>query len=679
MAGPNPSFGKLENLEQAASLILQGEKEQARELIRTALQYHPRDVRGWELLTEVCENQAELSYALERLLILRPDHPWAAQRLAQLEKAPAPPQESATPEPQRKKRRPLAYLFAGVVVLLLALAGFFALRGTQPTPTPAAAALRATQEIACQDLITRAMDASGTSCDRLGPNGVCYGNLTLKAVTFGQQTAPFAAPGDQMPIADLRSLSASPLNTESGEWGVAIFRMLANLPRSLPGEMVTLFVFGNTALNKDGPSMESFYFHSELGRIVCDQVPFDGIVINMPEGAGIRMQVNGTDLILVGNASLRAETGENLTVTMYSGSATVTSMNQSQTFGAGSSVQVPLGGADGLTASGPPSAPTPLSAAELAVACSLTGQYCDAQSIEALNPTQAAQIMADAMVFLATPANARTATVQAATLQVIQAAVPGLAPSATPLPSPTRQPTATRTPRSTPTRPPATPTKITPSPTAVPTRRFIPAPTRTPTDVPEPDPTDTPIPPPPTATQTASTTPTPTWTASPTSTATSTPTPPPTATSTATSTPTSTLPATPSLVPSPTAPSCSAYTISSATFSAADNTVSLTLNNNSPTAIILDQVVITWPDAYSTNHPSGTMGNANLGNPVVSSSGGISEACWGCSGSTSQNNTLAANSSAAITFSFASPIAGVTPSGDVAIVLRNGCSGSTTY
>jgi len=85
---------------------------------------------------------------------------------------------------------------------------------------------------------------------------------------------------------------------------------MANLPRSLPGETVTLMLFGNTTLDNQSNNLEAFYFSSQLGQVVCDKVPFDGLKIDVPEGSGVQFKINGTELTLMGNASLKANKGE---------------------------------------------------------------------------------------------------------------------------------------------------------------------------------------------------------------------------------------------------------------------------------------------------------------------------------------------------------------------------------
>ncbi len=282
------------------------------------------------------------------------------------------------------------------VILCLALVGLALFRAgylpaisslTKSTATP----VTASEELNCQNLIHQAILVSGNNCDHIGANKVCYGNNTIQADLIPDANKPFTNIGDVVDIEQLQSLSMAPLNLQKNEWGIAIFNIIANLPRSLPGEMVKMVVFGNTTIgNNDITDVQSFFFSSELGQIVCNKIPFDGIMITMRDGTGVRLMINSSELILMGNASLQAVKNETMDVTLYSGTASITANNQTQYFVAGQKVQVPLGGANGTDAIGVPSVPTTFSNQEAVLACSLLSTFCSsATSIPTVNAQNA--------------------------------------------------------------------------------------------------------------------------------------------------------------------------------------------------------------------------------------------------------------------------------------------------
>ena len=476
----SPNYPSAEKIRQAVGFIRAGQKEQARLILREILLNDSNNLTVWELLSRATINKTELVYCLKHILNIQPDHAWARRELDQLEPpippADTPKQDSKSPEdgkanlrdelglsspttqaplpvspapqsspplkePPKKKRRnlPLVLYISGALgVLCVALWGYYllVLLGSQrmnssQRMTQTADAL---QQANCQVLIDEAMQAAGTSCDKLGGNSVCYGNFTIQSKLVPGSTDPFSQRGDIINIRELLQLSASPLNISNHQWGIAIFKVMANLPRSLPGETVTLMVFGNTTLDNQSPSLETFYFSSQLGQVVCDKVPFDGITIDTPEGSGETFRINGTELTLMGNASLTANPGGNMNVSLYSGSGKIVANGQEQYFGAGQRVSVQLGGDNGMQAIGGPSAPVALSQAEMQIACTMYGKYCSAAEI---TPVSVEQAQANIQSGLG-PTPSITATAS-------------LRPSASTTPAPTLTPTLTLTRTSTPT------------------------------------------------------------------------------------------------------------------------------------------------------------------------------------------------------------------------------------
>lgn len=474
----NPYGPEESNLHKAAEFIRAGQKDEARRLLRGVLSADGNNLTAWELLVHAAHNVEEEAFCLRRILSLRPDHPWARQRLtarmaaSRLEQAapggmaPAPgsaPRRPAVSSPRtnRRQREQQSWLiftislFAvlSVGLLVVGIARSNHLLGGQGN---------------CQVLIDRAMQAAENSCSQIGANKVCYGNLTVSAELVPDTPQRFSDRGDVVDVDQLRRLSASPLDLEQEVWGIAIFKVLANLPRSLPGETVTILVFGNTTLDNQSPNLDSFYFFSEFGRIVCDEVPFDGLMITMPDGAGISFIVNNTELMLMGNASLKAARNGAMDVSLFDGAGRITSNGQEQYFGAGQRVSVPLGGPDGKDAIGPPSAPQPLSPEEMEMACTLTGQFCSPDEILPV-PEDEAQSLIDSELGITptvtrTPAITNTPTVTRTTTNTpTRTASP--TPTRTPTPSPTQIGAATSTRSQTPSRT-ATNTGQPPAPTA---------------------------------------------------------------------------------------------------------------------------------------------------------------------------------------------------------------------
>lgn len=101
-----------------------------------------------------------------------------------------------------------------------------------------------TQDDACPALVQSALETVSTSCEDTGRNQVCYGNVFLSAST--SDDAPditFSSPGDLADVIYIDTLQLSVLNTPD-EWGIALMKIQANLPDTIPGQNVTMLLFG---------------------------------------------------------------------------------------------------------------------------------------------------------------------------------------------------------------------------------------------------------------------------------------------------------------------------------------------------------------------------------------------------------------------------------------------------
>ncbi|HET9909001.1 MAG TPA: hypothetical protein VFQ23_20290, partial [Anaerolineales bacterium] len=367
----------------------------------------------------------------------------------------------------------LSFLCAGVLGLALYLSGY----NPFLFPSSLTATALAQRNASCQVLIDKAIQSSSGFCGQTGSNNVCYGNTTIQAELAPGVTQRFSERGDILPVGDLRRLTAAPLNLQTEEWGIAVFKVIANLPRSLPGETVTMVVFGNTTIDKQSGGLESFYFFSELGQIACEAVPSDGLMLTSPDGGGLRINVNGTELTLKGDANLKAVKNGEMEVSLFRGSGRIVSNGQEQYFGAGQQVSVDLGGENGVQSVSGPSAPEPLTQDELNTACSLTGQYCSQSQITPVSEAEAQGQLQAEITFTPTSPPTQTATIRPSPT-LFSTFTSFVLPSWTPSPGP---PTLTRTPARTPTRT-LTPTRTrtrTATPSRTPTRTNTPTQTLT--------------------------------------------------------------------------------------------------------------------------------------------------------------------------------------------------------
>ena len=214
----------------------------------------------------------------------------------------------------------------------------------------------------CSALVQTALDSVADFCDETGRNQVCYGNVQLDATVVDD--APdfsFEAPGDLADVALIESLQLSVLRSPD-EWGIALMKIQANLPDTVPGQNVTMLLFGDVVIENQADEMEdeeafgpmqAFVFRSGVGELACDEAPQDGILIQTPTGAGtVTLDVNNVRIELGSTAFLNAVPDGLLTITMLEGEATITAEGVTIIVPAGLRAEIPLD-ADGLASGAP--------------------------------------------------------------------------------------------------------------------------------------------------------------------------------------------------------------------------------------------------------------------------------------------------------------------------------------
>lgn len=110
----------------------------------------------------------------------------------------------------------------------------------------------------CPAAVQAAIQAVGDLCATTGLNQACYGNLSLSAEPRPDVTSfVFDKPGDRARLANLQALQLKPFDVTNNEWGVALLRVQANIPDTLPGQNVSFLLFGDVTLENRAPSTPS--------------------------------------------------------------------------------------------------------------------------------------------------------------------------------------------------------------------------------------------------------------------------------------------------------------------------------------------------------------------------------------------------------------------------------------
>jgi hypothetical protein len=229
------------------------------------------------------------------------------------------------------------------------------------------------QDDACPTIVKTALAETDAVCSQTARNQICYGNIQLEAIA--RESVPeltFSQPGDIINAGDVQSLQLSPLDGDT--WGIAMMKLQANLPSTLPGQNVTFVLFGDVEVTNaeaengeitEAPPLQAFYFKTGLNDAPCEAAPDSGLMLQTPEGVGeIHFSVNEVEITLGSTAYLQAQPEGDMTVSVLEGEATLTAFGVTVAIPAGSRATVPMN--DQMQASGPPEDSEPYDPSELA-------------------------------------------------------------------------------------------------------------------------------------------------------------------------------------------------------------------------------------------------------------------------------------------------------------------------
>ncbi|MBZ0285905.1 MAG: LysM peptidoglycan-binding domain-containing protein [Anaerolineae bacterium] len=227
---------------------------------------------------------------------------------------------------------------------------------TLEPPTPETIALT------CDEMVTEALAKAGTICESTGRNQACYGNNLVQAELESGTNATFNVAGDIADLFAIKSLTTSPLNLESRTWGVAILKVQANLPDTLPGQNVTFLLYGDAALENITPQMQAVVLKTGLTETTCSDAPKSALLLQSPAGTQATLTINGASITLGSTVYITSEQFKEIEIATIEGSAVVSAFNTTRIVQPGAKVGLLLGGSDGLEVAGPPSEPEPFDA-----------------------------------------------------------------------------------------------------------------------------------------------------------------------------------------------------------------------------------------------------------------------------------------------------------------------------
>lgn len=225
------------------------------------------------------------------------------------------------------------------------------------------------QSDTCPPLIYESIVQTNEVCNTTGRNQICYGSTSIDVQIRDNADISFAQPGDLSALDEVESIQTSALDVINEEFGIALMQVQANVPNSLPGQVVTFLLMGDASVTdsaSDGQRpMDAFQFRTGIGAPSCEDVNFDTLVIDSPDGLVVTFNVNGIDVELGSTAAFIGKPDNVLDMLVVEGEGIVTANGESVTVTAGNWTQIQMDDA-GTTAIGTPVDPTPFSPERIA-------------------------------------------------------------------------------------------------------------------------------------------------------------------------------------------------------------------------------------------------------------------------------------------------------------------------
>lgn len=202
----------------------------------------------------------------------------------------------------------------------------------------------------CPTIVQLALQKADQLCQNTGRNQACYGHFAMTAEAQADAADfTFNREGDLVDLFKLQSLQLSPMIEATGQWGVAVMRVQANLPDTLPGQNVTFLLFGDTEITVADPSasatapMQAFYLRTGIGLPSCEEAPRDGLLVQTPENSGaINLVINEVQVELGSTVFFDARAGGEMNVRTVEGAVRIENEFGSKTMVAGTQSSISL-------------------------------------------------------------------------------------------------------------------------------------------------------------------------------------------------------------------------------------------------------------------------------------------------------------------------------------------------
>ncbi len=137
---------------------------------------------------------------------------------------------------------------------------------------------------ACLALVDTAVRNADELCETIEPNHACFahGGVTVEGVDGAVIT--FSEPGDIVSLADISSLTLTPMDADATEWGMVVIRVQASMETDTTP--ATIVAYGDVEISDITPTMATFTARTGIEDYPCEGAPESALLIDTPEDAG---------------------------------------------------------------------------------------------------------------------------------------------------------------------------------------------------------------------------------------------------------------------------------------------------------------------------------------------------------------------------------------------------------
>jgi hypothetical protein len=203
----------------------------------------------------------------------------------------------------------------------------------------------------CAALVFTAIESIEAFCGGAEAGTACYAHPIVEAeVADG---ASFAAPGDQVALSSVSSLRTSPVNIDTGDWGIAVITEADDVEAN-DETPLNYIVMGDTTLTdlsaEDAEAWSSFSVRTASADPDCPGAPNKFVVQSGTDLEGVDLTINGAELRFDSDTTIIVEATpyENMTLSVVSGSLVIVVGNETHTVVAGQQIVLLLEGDSGL-------------------------------------------------------------------------------------------------------------------------------------------------------------------------------------------------------------------------------------------------------------------------------------------------------------------------------------------